>query len=563
MPAQKEHAKMTALRDQLASGKMNRREFVRFAALLGLSSVAAYSVAGQIMGEGFAPAARVQSAKKGGVLKIGMRVMEVSSPHTYSWVFDSNVGRCVHEYLTRTDADNVTRPLLLENWAPSDDLMSWDLTLRKDVKWHKGREFVAADVVWNLKRVLDPALGSSVIGLMKGYMLDEYLTGGTDTKGQPLTSTRLWREDAIEAIDDHTVRLKLKVPQVAVPEHLFHYPLAILDPEEGGSFGVGANGTGAFKLIEHEVGVRSVLKANPDYWGEGPYLDEVHFVDLGDNPSASAAALASKQVHGIYDGNVDQLDLVKALPHVDVYMATTAETAVARMQVDSDEVPAFKDARVRKAMRLSIDPVKIFSVAHKDVGSVAEHHHVCSVHPDYKELDFMARDLAKAKDLMSAAGYSNGMDVEIACKKDPAWELAAVEAMTKQWREAGIRVAINVMPSAQFWDVWDQVPFGFTTWVHRPLGFMVLSLAYRTGVPWNETHFSDPEFDDLLTRAEGTLDIAERTEIIGQLETIMQKRGPIVQPLWRGTFAGYDKRVRGFKKHPTNYIFAEQLSLGT
>ena len=45
---------------------------------------------------------------------------------------------------------------------------------------------------------------------------------------------------------------------------------------------------------------------------------------------------------------------------------------------------------------------------------------------------------------------------------------------------------INVLPSAKYWEVWDKVPFGFTAWAHRPLGFMALALAYRTGVPWNE-----------------------------------------------------------------------------
>ena len=122
-------------------------------------------------------------------------------------------------------------------------------------------------------------------------------------------------------------------------------------------------------------------------------------------------------------------------------------------------------------------------------------------------------------------------------------------------------VNINLLPSAQFWDDWTNYPFSFTSWAHRPLGFMVLGLAYRTGVPWNESHYANPEFDALLTKAEGTLDVEERREIIGQLETIMQEEGPMVQPLWRALFVAMDKRVRGFVMHPTNYIFAQQLGI--
>jgi peptide/nickel transport system substrate-binding protein len=105
------------------------------------------------------------------------------------------------------------------------------------------------------------------------------------------------------------------------------------------------------------------------------------------------------------------------------------------------------------------------------------------------------------------------------------------------------------------------VPFGFTEWTHRPLGFMVLALAYRTGVPWNESQYSNAKFDELLGKAEGTLDVDKRREILGELEAIMLEDGPIAQPLWRSVYAAYDKRVQGFEIHPTLYIFGETLAI--
>jgi peptide/nickel transport system substrate-binding protein len=117
------------------------------------------------------------------------------------------------------------------------------------------------------------------------------------------------------------------------------------------------------------------------------------------------------------------------------------------------------------------------------------------------------------------------------------------------------------MPSNKYWDVWDKVPFGFTFWTHRPLGFMVLALGYRTGVPWNESSYSNAKFDELLDKAEGTLDVKARAEIIGELEKIMLEDGPISQPLWRAVYAAYDKRVKGFNVHPTLYIFGEEIAI--
>src|SRR5206468_10764743 len=124
---------------------------------------------------------------------------------------------------------------------------------------------------------------------------------------------------------------------------------------------------------------------------------------------------------------------------------------------------------------------------------------------------------------------------EITCIKDPDWESKAVTVMAGMWKKIGVKVKVNVLPAAQYWDIWNANtnPFAFTAWTHRPLGVMVLGLAYRTGVPWNESYWSNKKFDELLTKAEGTLDVEQRRAIMADLEKIMQEEGPIAQPLWR------------------------------
>jgi peptide/nickel transport system substrate-binding protein len=558
MADSREHPSIPTLKRQLAEGQIDRREFLRYATLLGLSAPAAYAAVRAITGERLVGEARAQGTPpKGGTLRISMRCQDIKDPHTFSWVQRSNTVRHVCDYLTTTGTDNITRPSLCEKWEASPDLKTWTLRLRKDVKWHSGRQFTADDVVWNIKRVLDPKTGSSVLGLMKGFILDEFETGEKDDKGNPKKSTRLWDANAVQKVDDFTVKLNGKTPQIAVPEWLFHYPFLILDPAENGEFKVGSNGTGAFTLVENQLERKQVLKAQKSYWGGGPYLDTIEFIDLGDDAAAEVAALAGKQVDGLYEAAITQLDAIRKLSHVQLYQATTAQTAVARFH----PVKPFDDKRVRQAMRYAVDNNAVLQLAHKGLGTIGEHHHVSPIHPEYAKLPAFQRDVAKAKKLLADAGYPNGFDTEIACKPEPAWELLAVQAMVEQWKEAGIRVKINNMPSTQFWDVWTKVPFGFTGWTHRPLGTMVLGLAYRTGVPWNEAKYSNKDFDNLLTTAEGTLDVAKRREIMAKLEAILQDDGPIVQPLWRSVFTFMDKRVQGFKMHPTNYIFGHQLGI--
>ena len=544
----KVNAWVPKLKTQLEDNEISRREFVKYVSLLGVSAAAAYALAGET-----APAALAEDLPKGGTLRIGMRVPKLDDPHTFSWIYDSNVVRQVCGYLTRTGVDGITRPDLASKWTVSDDLKTWTFTIA-DVKWHDGRPFTAEDAAWNIKRCLADETGSSVQGLMKGYMLKEVDKGKKNEKGEPVKSTELWAANAVEAKDAKTLVLNLQEAQVAVPEHLFHYPLLMLDPKENGKFGVGSNGTGAFTMKELEVGRKARLVAVE---GRGAHLAGMDIFDFGDNAAANAAALQSKQIDGIYQGNAEQMDIFKAMPHVQLYEIVTADTGVARMR----PVKPFDDARVRKAVRLATDCEKTLEVAQKGLGAVAEHHHVCPVHPDYAKLAPFKRDVEAAKKLLAEAGYKDGIDVEITCKQDPPWESAAVTAMVEQWKEAGIRAKINVMPSAKYWDVWTTIPFGFTNWGHRPLGFMVLALAYRSGVPWNESGYSNPKFDAALTKVEGTLDVKARAALIGELEQIMQEDGPIVQPLWRNIFAAYDKKVKGFSMHPSAFIFGETMAM--
>jgi peptide/nickel transport system substrate-binding protein len=553
MAETRENAHLTELRAAYRDGRLDRREFLRNATLLGMSAAAAYAFVGG------APApVRAAEMPRGGRIRIAMRVHELSDPHTLSWVEGSNVVRQVCEYLTRTGHDNVTRPHLLAGWDVSDDLKTWTLHVRPDVTWSTGRAFTADDVIWNLKRVLDPQTGSSVLGLMESYLMTDVETGEVDEDGNPKTVKRLWRDDAIEKLDDRTVRLNCKQPQLAVPEHLFHYPMAILDPEDGGRFGAGASGTGPFRLSELVVGEKAVLTARPDYWGGAPYLDSVEFYDLGDESSAWLAALRSDQVDGLYEMDVAQRDVAAEIDGVEIHTATTAQTGVARVKADS---PPYDDARVRMALKLAVDQPHVLDSAYQGIGEPAEHHHVCPIHPEYAELAMIGQDLERARALLAEAGYPDGLDIEIACKNSPPWELNAVQTMVQQWEQVGFRCKIEVMPASSYWDVWTEVPFGFTTWAHRPLGIMVLGLAYRTGVPWNESSYSNPEFDRLLSDAEATLDVDARREIMRRLEEILQNDGPIVQPFWRGLQTAYSSRVKGFQVHPTQYIFCEQLAI--
>jgi peptide/nickel transport system substrate-binding protein len=550
--ADRQHPIIARAGREMADGTLDRRGFLRIATLLGLAAPAAYAMAGLP-----APALAQATPKKGGIIRLSMRVQDLKSPHTYSWIEGANAARQVLDYLTFTGIDNITRPNLVAKWDASPDLKTWTMTLRNDVTWRKGRKFTADDAVWNIKRLLDAKTGSSTVGLLKGFILDEFETEEVDTKtGKKKKSTKLWDANAIEKVDDFTFKLNGKTSNLGIPEALFHYPTLIMDPEENGEFKVGSNGTGAFEMVELEVGKRAVfVNHKKPHWGGGAHIDRFEIIDNGEDPATQVGALASKQVDMVYQGAIATLPAVEQLPHIQVNSVDTAYTAVARVH----SIKPFDDKRVRQALRLATDTEATLKAAHRGLGRPGDHHHVAPVHPEYANIGGSKRDVAKAKQLLADAGYPGGIDTEIAARPAPDWELLAVQAMVEQWKEAGIRVKINVMPSSQYWDNWTKVPFGFTTWAHRPLGTMVLGLAYRTGAAWNESNWSNAEFDKLITEAEGYLDVEKRRGLMAKIEQLMLDEGPVVVPLWRAVFNFTDKKIKGYKIHPSIYIEAKDM----
>ena len=212
-----------------------------------------------------------------------MQLQLLDHPARLSWVEGANVVRQFCEYLTLTGPDNITRPYLLDKWEASDDVLTWDLYLKQGIKFNNGDELTADDVMFTFGEWLNEDVGSSMLGLLA------YLNGMQD----------------VEKVDDYHVRLHLQFADIAVPEHLFHYPAVVLHHNFEGDIIKQPVGTGAFTLEEYAEGERAVFKRREDYWQTGadgdplPYLDELIYVST--DKDAGVAALQSGQVDSLYD----------------------------------------------------------------------------------------------------------------------------------------------------------------------------------------------------------------------------------------------------------------------
>jgi peptide/nickel transport system substrate-binding protein len=451
--------------------------------------------------------------------------------------------RQVAEYLTYTDGDNITHPYLLENWQASDDLKTWTLNLRQGIKHNNGDTFNADDVVFTFNQWLDKDVGSSMKGML-GYL---------DTGG-------------IEKVSDHQVKLHLKNPEMAVPEHLFHYPAMVLNHRTfEGDFLKAPHGTGPYTIESYVEGERCVLKRRNDYWKKGadgnplPYLDKIEFIDMGTEMGPMIAAIQAGEIDLLDFSDIGGTEAYKALKDdakVNVLAATTNQTRILRMRVD---LKPWDDNRVRSALKLCQHREKILALAYFGQGMEGQDVHVSPKHPEYCPIDTPKYDPMKAKQLLTEAGYPNGLDVNLAVGSGWSEIVRYAEILKQDAAPAGFRINIQPMPNSQYWEKWTEVDLGITTWAHRPVGTMVPSLAYvgdENGKPvaWNETRWVDKEYSELLTQANGTLDVEARRKIFCKLEKIQQERGSIGNAFWINVWTISRKPVQGVIAHPSLYL---------
>ncbi|WP_328803281.1 ABC transporter substrate-binding protein [Ruegeria haliotis] len=420
--------------------------------------------------------------------------------------------------------------VLLESWEVSDDAKTYTLNLRHDAIWNNGDPFTADDVVFNIERWCDKSAEGNAMASRFASLIDE--------------ETQRAGTGAIEKVDEYTVRLNLPRPDITLIAAMADHPALLVHPSFSGSIVDTPIGTGPFELVSHVVGEKAVFKRRESgWWGGQAHLEGIEFLDFGTDPSTIVAAFDAGEIHVNDNTSADFVEVLDGLG-LERKEKATANTIVARMRADS---APYDNIDVRRAIQMAVDNEVVLELGINGTGVVAENHHCAPFHPEYAEIGNPEFNPSKAKEMRDAAGHAD-TEFEL-ISLDGDWRQTTTDAIAAQLRDAGFNVKRKIIPGSTFWNDWTKYPFSTTNWGARPLGVQIYGLAYKSGEPWNESGFSNEDFDGKLEEAVGIADPEKRQPLMAELQNILRDSGVIIQPFWQSQYLHHVPALKGYERH--------------
>lgn len=459
-----------------------------------------------------------QQPERGGTLRVAMQPIVNIDPIAISSDSEVLVANHVYDYLV--DIDHLSNPVprLATGWNVSDDGLTYTFTLAEGVTWHDGSDFSAADVVWTFDRL-------------------------RTTEGAP-TFDLYSNIASIEATGDLEVTFTLSNPNPFFLYDLSDNHALVL---KAGTADADAefNGTGPFVVTNYSPEDRIEMSANENYFIDGqPSLAGLQIIFFNDD-TAAVEALRGGQIDFAMRMSTALFESLKEEPGIVTMDIPTNGFDLIRLR--SDRAPG-DDPRVIQALKLATDREAILNVVQQGYGALGNDSPIGPLYSAYHDDTAVppARDVEAARALMAEAGYEDGLQITLHTPDTGNRpDLAAV--LKEQWSEIGVDVEISVEPESVYYadNGWLEVDLGITGWGSRPYPQFYLDVMLVSDAIWNESHFSDPEFDELAAIAGTTMNEEERVQAYADIQKLLIERGPIIIPYYFAQFGAIRDQFEG------------------
>jgi peptide/nickel transport system substrate-binding protein len=549
-------ARSTALEnhliDELRAGKIGRREFVRRGGIIGMSIpllgfiASACGVSKEDLEQADKP--QTAKAKPGGTLRIGQQQPAGElDPVTVNNQGGLTLLGQTGEYLIWSDRELNPVPRLAESWKPNKDGSVWTFKLRQGVKFHDGKTMDAEDVATSFDRLADPDNGSNALSAFTGVL----------SKG------------GAKPVGASTVEFRLDAPNGNFPylTSSDNYNAIILPKDFDGDWEKTWIGTGPWKLGEFRPAEGVTLVPNEDYWAPSrkANADKVEVVFYANEPGL-VLGFQGNEVDVVVQFSVSGGKALLTDPSV----VTTELKSAAHRQVHlrGDKEP-FQDKRVRQAVALLVDRRALVDGLLDTKSDYGNDSPFAPVYRSTAEVEQRQKDVAKAKELLRAAGKEKGFSVQLATWQ--GFEMPDLAQLIQQnVREANIKINLSITDSATYYGEatygnsrWLDSTMGITEYGHRGVPNVVLGAPLKSDGTWNGAHFKNKNYDKLVSDYVAALDLDEQRTASRKIQELLLDESPIIFSYFYYFLSGAKDYVSGVETNAMGHTDVSRAGLNT
>ncbi len=511
--------------DELVSGRLSRRDFLRRGSVIGMSApllgailAACGSSSKSTSSSGAASSTSSAPATKGGTLRIASVTPAAAiNPLTISDAGGLTMLNQTGEFLIfDSNLKLQLEPMLALSWSPNADGSVWTFKLRPNVKFSNGAAMTSADVVYTMQQLSDPKNASNALSAFGGVLLPS----------------------GVKAIDPLTVQFTLEAPNGNFPYAVSSDNYNAIIVPKGTDFGSWQStfiGTGAFKLSSYTTNVGATFVPNPNYWGTQPLLSMTSF-KFYSSQAPMILALQGNDVDVIAQFTPAGAAAILNSPSYKIIKLPSANHRELSMRND---IAPFTDPRVRQAVAYTVDRTGAVAALLSGDGTVANDYPFGPRFPSTDtSIPQRTQNIAMAKQLLAAAGHPNGFSTTL--DSEIYQEIPELAQVIQQGAaKAGINIKLNITNQTLYY---GKSTYGNSNWLDGTMSLVdygdrgspnvYLTAPLTTTGTWNAARFHNKEYDGLVKQYVAALDLQTQKQIAGKIEMLLLAETPIVYPYW-------------------------------
>ena len=432
---------------------------------------------------------------KGGEITVGIAqdLDDSLDPHQTVAAGTREVLFNIFEGLVKPNSDGEMIPAVAEKYTLSEDGTTYTFTLREGVKFHNGQTVTAEDVVYSINRCAAVPEGQE----------------------KPLVAA-FSAVKSVEALDEKTVAVTIAQRDL----EFISYMTAAIIPADYENQDTAPVGTGPFRFVSRTPQQDFVMERFEDYWGAPAWLDKVTY-KICENADAL--------VMNLNGGSIDlcaHLTSAQASQLNQNFQVLEGTMNLVQAIYLNNQAKPFDNQLVRQALCYAIDRQGIMDMVADGHGTAVG----SSIYPAFTKyflpelVDKYPHDVAKAKELLTQAGYPDGFDMTISVPNNYQPHMDTAEVVAEQLREAGINVTIQPVE----WSTWLDTIYNGRQFQATVVGVDAANMTARamlerftSDYAKNFINYSTPAYDALFQQAINATDEATQTDLYKQMETML------------------------------------------